>query len=363
MMKRQMEKIDIPPIPSSSSSSPTPASASTPARRPSTCSASPWTTSSPRSTRSSASASSTRKPRRPDHLHLMQTAEMPPSPKLPQSPAAPHATPRRRASRSRLPPVRQEQSLGVTSPRPPLVRPRSSRCTPRSTPSSRPSQARGLATTCFAFLDRLPCSSRRRCLPRLPLGGQAALAAGLGALALEGAALAVADATAVGARGEDWTGFLLLPVGLVLLGLSAAMLWRSRKPGRLRYLWRAGIAQPCWRRTGSSSRRHWRSWRTGHVRTSRRPTSGGRTRSDAPDERRPRPRSLVRPLPQRRRRDLVPHPAGQAPAGTDARPPRLRRAPARRPRLRRKRGRSEPPVGPAPRTSTPPSPGCSDGQT
>jgi hypothetical protein len=78
--------------------------------------------------------------------------------------------------------------------------------------------------------------------PLLPLGGRAALAAGLGALALEGAALAVADATAVGARGEDWTGFLLLPVGLVLLGLSAALLWRSRKPGRLRYLRRAGIA-------------------------------------------------------------------------------------------------------------------------
>jgi uncharacterized protein len=78
--------------------------------------------------------------------------------------------------------------------------------------------------------------------PRLPLGGRAALAAGLGALALEGAALAIADATAVGARGEDWTGFLLLPVGLVLLGLSTALLWRSRKPGGLRYLRRAGIA-------------------------------------------------------------------------------------------------------------------------
>ena len=35
----QMEKIYIPPIPSSSSSSPTPALASTPARRRSTCSA------------------------------------------------------------------------------------------------------------------------------------------------------------------------------------------------------------------------------------------------------------------------------------------------------------------------------------
>jgi hypothetical protein len=78
--------------------------------------------------------------------------------------------------------------------------------------------------------------------PRLPAGGRAALAAVFGLLALEGAALAIADARAVGARGEDWTGFLLLPVGLVLLGLSAALLWRSRKPGRLRYVRRAGIA-------------------------------------------------------------------------------------------------------------------------
>src|SRR6266496_3454205 len=61
MMKRQMEKIDMPPIPSSSSSSPTPACTSTPARRASTCSASPWRTSPPTSRRSSASASSTRK--------------------------------------------------------------------------------------------------------------------------------------------------------------------------------------------------------------------------------------------------------------------------------------------------------------
>jgi uncharacterized protein len=78
--------------------------------------------------------------------------------------------------------------------------------------------------------------------PRLPAGGRAAFAAVLGALALEGAGLAIADARAVGARGEDWTGFLLLPVGAALLALSAVLLWRTRKPGRLRYLRRAGIA-------------------------------------------------------------------------------------------------------------------------
>ena len=78
--------------------------------------------------------------------------------------------------------------------------------------------------------------------PRLRAGGRAVLAAILGVLALEGASLAIADARAVGARGEDWTGFLLLPVGLALLASAVILLWRTRKPGRLRYLRRAGIA-------------------------------------------------------------------------------------------------------------------------
>ena len=77
--------------------------------------------------------------------------------------------------------------------------------------------------------------------PRLRAGGKAALALVLGALSLEGAALAIEDARAVGARGEDWTGFLLLPVGVALLGLAAVLLWRSRKPGRFRWLRRAAI--------------------------------------------------------------------------------------------------------------------------
>jgi uncharacterized protein len=78
--------------------------------------------------------------------------------------------------------------------------------------------------------------------PRLPAGGRAGLAGVFGALALEGAILAIADARAAGARGEDWTGFLLVPVGVVLLVQAALLLWRSRKPGRFRWLRRAGIA-------------------------------------------------------------------------------------------------------------------------
>jgi hypothetical protein len=77
--------------------------------------------------------------------------------------------------------------------------------------------------------------------PHLAAGARAALAAVLGALSLEGAALAIADASGVGVRGEDWTGFTLAPLGLALLALAAVLLWRSRKQGRLRWLRRAGI--------------------------------------------------------------------------------------------------------------------------
>ena len=51
----------------------------------------------------------------------------------------------------------------------------------------------------------------------------------LGILALEGFALAVADARTVGARGDDWTGFALAPAGLTLIVLGIVLLWRSRK--------------------------------------------------------------------------------------------------------------------------------------
>src|SRR5690348_5889029 len=73
-------------------------------------------------------------------------------------------------------------------------------------------------------------------------GLRAALAVVLGALSVEGAVLAVVDARNVGVRGDDWTGFLLGPAGLALCVLGVVLLWRSRKPGRLRWLRRAGLA-------------------------------------------------------------------------------------------------------------------------
>jgi fermentation-respiration switch protein FrsA (DUF1100 family) len=104
-------------------------------------------------------------------------------------------------------------------------------------PGTEPSDhlARGLVTLALLGLAAAV-------YPRLRAGAQAAVAATLGVLALEGAVLAVIDAGKTGPRGEDWTGFLLGPVGVVLLALAGTLAWRSRKPGRRRWLRRTGLA-------------------------------------------------------------------------------------------------------------------------
>lgn len=80
---------------------------------------------------------------------------------------------------------------------------------------------------------------------RLPAGGRAALMAVLGALMSVGGALALADVQAPPVRGSSMSGLLLGPVGLVLVGLAALTAWRSRRPGRYRYLRRGLIAAAC----------------------------------------------------------------------------------------------------------------------
>jgi uncharacterized protein len=72
--------------------------------------------------------------------------------------------------------------------------------------------------------------------PRLAPGARAMVAIGLGALALEGAALAAADASSTFARASDWTGFLLAPAGVSLCGRAGVLLWRSRKSRGHRHL-------------------------------------------------------------------------------------------------------------------------------
>ena len=77
---------------------------------------------------------------------------------------------------------------------------------------------------------------------RLPAGARAVLAGWLGALALVGSTLALADARATSDRASDWTGVLLAPAGLALLALAGRLLWRSRRTGRLRHVRRAALA-------------------------------------------------------------------------------------------------------------------------
>ena len=72
-------------------------------------------------------------------------------------------------------------------------------------------------------------------------GVRAVVALVLGALAVEGFVLAIADARAVGAHGDDWTGFTLGPAGVALIGLGAVLLLRSRKRHGRWYLRRLGL--------------------------------------------------------------------------------------------------------------------------
>jgi hypothetical protein len=73
-------------------------------------------------------------------------------------------------------------------------------------------------------------------------GVRAAVALLLAPVALVGAGLAVAHARGPGASGDDWTAFLMAPAGVALLVLGGRLLWRSRKPGRYRYVRRALVA-------------------------------------------------------------------------------------------------------------------------
>ncbi len=80
--------------------------------------------------------------------------------------------------------------------------------------------------------------------PRVRAGVQACIAIVFGVLALTAGVLTVSEAVSGGPEGNDYTGFLLVPAGVALLGLAGVTLWRSRKGGtrRRRYLRRSAIA-------------------------------------------------------------------------------------------------------------------------
>jgi hypothetical protein len=78
--------------------------------------------------------------------------------------------------------------------------------------------------------------------PHLRSGARASAAVLFGLLALVGAGIAVVHAVHEGPSGDDWTGFMLVPAGIVLCGLGAGLLWRSRKQSGRGYLRRALLA-------------------------------------------------------------------------------------------------------------------------
>jgi hypothetical protein len=65
--------------------------------------------------------------------------------------------------------------------------------------------------------------------PRLSGGGRGALALFIGPLGIATGIEAVHYANQVGPSGDDFTGFLAIPAGLLLLGLGAATLWSTRR--------------------------------------------------------------------------------------------------------------------------------------
>ena len=75
--------------------------------------------------------------------------------------------------------------------------------------------------------------------PRLSGGGQGALALVIAPLGIATGIEAIHYANQVGASGDDFTGFLTIPASLILIGVGAATLWRTRRTDGNR-AWRYG---------------------------------------------------------------------------------------------------------------------------
>ena len=68
--------------------------------------------------------------------------------------------------------------------------------------------------------------------PRLRAGWRAVVALLLGVFGLGTASEAWYYTREVGASGDDYTGLLAIPAGLMLLAVGVVTLWRSRRLGR-----------------------------------------------------------------------------------------------------------------------------------
>ena len=72
-------------------------------------------------------------------------------------------------------------------------------------------------------------------------GLRATVAFVFGVLALVRGGLAVVDLADGDPTRDDWSALVLVPAGVVLVGLAVWLLWRSRKPGRWRWARRAAV--------------------------------------------------------------------------------------------------------------------------
>ena len=183
--------------------------------------------------------------------------------------------------------------------------------------------------------------------PRVRAGARAALALLFGFFGVLAGIEAVYYTFADRPSGDDFTGFLSLVAGFVLLGIGIRTLWQSRRTDdsrRRRYLRRglvfAGVVVliPTFLMPVSIG------YFATHILRAVVPTPNlgaahedvSFTTSDGL-----RLRGLVHPLEQRRHRDRLPRPLRPAEAHAHAREARLRRPPLRPPRRGRERGRSE----------------------
>ena len=175
------------------------------------------------------------------------------------------------------------------------------------------------------------CAAARR--------GALALMLGVFGLAASG------EAVHYGRAATTTPGFAAIPAALVLFGVGAVTLWRSRRRDALAATCAAprSASPAC---SSSSSACCPSAWPTSRCTSARdvvpAPHLGAAhenvtlTTSDGL-----KLQGLVRPVAQRRRRDRLPRPQGPAAARADARPPRLRRAAPRPPRRGRERGRAD----------------------
>src|SRR5215208_2141032 len=65
--------------------------------------------------------------------------------------------------------------------------------------------------------------------PKLRAGLRASLALTFGIFGIAAGLEAVYYAREIGASGDDYTGFLSIPAGLLLIGIAVVTLWRTRR--------------------------------------------------------------------------------------------------------------------------------------